>query len=291
MAMPKTFSFRNLFEPPVVQQQPVQQQQTTQQAPSSGSTQVDGAAAAQTKNDKSGDNDGGKQTSPLDPFSDFWDTGEAKPAESGNTQTGNQPNNQQQQIQNRDASPDFAKIAKNIDFSRVLNRDQVTKALGGDADSFMAVINSAVQAATAASMRAAHQMNTKSSKDTQASILSSLPSEFRKISLLDTKSSNEALNHPAARPLVDSVRVQMALKYPDATTEELQEKAEQYVSAVFGEVSKGATKSKSGKNATQSNTDGGQNFDVRNDQIQKQRAGEFNWDEYLSPPVEQNVEL
>lgn len=302
MAGPSRFSFKNLFEPavppPVVQVQQVPANNQQQPAQSTGSAQMDVAAQNQQQNNSRGENKGAaKETSPLDSFADFWDTG-TPDTSSGNTSTGTQqntqqqPSNQQQQIQNRDSSPDFAKIAKNIDFSRVLNRDQVTKALGGDADSFMAVINSAVQAATAASMRAAHQMNAKSGKDMQASILASLPSEFKKMSLLDTKSPNAALNHPAMRPIVDSVRMQMAVKYPDATTEELQEKAEAYVTTAFGEVAKGGTKKSKGQGDGSENTNtGNQNFDARNDQIQKQRTGEFNWDDYLSPPVEQNVEL
>lgn len=216
--------------------------------------------------------EGGAKVSPLDPFKDLWQPDKVE-GDGGNPDPAKNPA--------KPTSPDFIKIGKSIDFSRVLNKELVAKALAGDHDAFGQTINSAVQAAFAASGRLAHQLSQTAVAKMRDEMLAQLPSEFKKHSLSNTPLKHAALNHEAIKPLIDVTRQQFAQKYPNANTEELQQMTEDYLSAAFSEVYGGAgagnPKGGRGTNAQQPN------LDPNSKRIQDQATGEYDWtNEFLN---------
>jgi hypothetical protein len=211
---------------------------------------------------------GGKQgeqgASPLDEFKDIWQPNETKPegGEQGKPAGDGKPAKPQ--------GLNYGEIAKRIDFARLIPQELLTKATSGDAAAFAQVINSVSQATFAASMKMANDFAARSGKDLETRITGSLPEHFKKFSLSDSTPKNPTLSHPAVRPMVEAIKAQLAMKFPEATTADLNQKAEQYVGAMFTEIGKGNPQEKSEQQA-----------DPRKAMMQAQENGEFDWGSYF----------
>lgn len=255
--------FDKIFNPqPAAPAQPNQQVANatgTNQPPAqgSGSTQID---TAQQKQNEQGTQTDPSKNSPLDPYKDLWDPTPVEKDDKGNPVVKTDKTQQ---------SPDFVKHAKGLDFSKVINREQATKALGGDVDAFTAIINSVGQASFAASGRMSHTMAAKIAKDAVDAFKETLPAEFKKYSLQDTPLENSAMSHPAAKPMVEAIRRQISEKYPELSTAEATAKAKEYVSATFAAMSAGDKEEVS------------QTVDSATERTKKQQSGEYPWDDYL----------
>ena len=64
----------------------------------------------------------------------------------------------------------------------------------------------------------------------------SLPELFKRFSLGENLSNkNPVLKHPAAKPIIDALQIQLAQKYPDASAADLQRTAEEFITAFASE--------------------------------------------------------
>lgn len=246
------------------QQQPQQNNQQQQKQPpqnSSGSQMID--QTQQRKDGGEGNVD--QNTSPLEPYKDLWQDAPVEKDAQGNPVTKTPSND------NKVQGPDFAKIAKTLDFTRILNQELVAKALGGDQAAFGQVLNSVVQASVAASAKMSHQVATKLNKDSLESFKSTLPAEFKKFSVAGTPLKNEGMKHPAARPIVEAIRAQFSEKYPELSAEEATVKAEDYLQASFKHMFPVKDAESEAESGMSENTK----------RIATQSAGTFNWDEFI----------
>jgi hypothetical protein len=146
----------------------------------------------------------------------------------------------------------------------------MTKAMSGDATAFGQILDNVGRSAFAAASKMAEQISERSGAKFRDEITGSLPGEFRKYSLNNTAVKNPVLSNPAVKPLVEGVRLQLASKYPDATTEELQQKAEDYFLAIHKEL---GTSAEAEKLASQTES--------LKDQQKQQQDGTFDWDNYM----------
>lgn len=217
------------------------------------STQLEGAAANIEK-----------QATPLDGYKDLWQSEQSK--EQPGAQ-GNQPVPQNTPPANQ--PPAFLTAAKGLNFSRNIPQDLMAKAVSGDAAAFAQVLDHVGRQASAASFHYAERHFSQSGKTLREDISKSLPDQFRQFSLQNTSIKNPVLSKPGVKPVVEGIRMQLASKFPDATTEELQQKAEQYFLDLQTELGTHAEASKVADNA-----------ETQKHVQTAQANGEFDWDAY-----------
>lgn len=164
--------------------------------------------------------------SPLDAFKDIW-------------------NNDSTQQQNADpfANPLFqsdptkiVEAANQQDFLRNAPPELMQKALGGDAQSMMDIINHSTRQALALSLQLQTATTEQAGKRIGERFNQALPNKFKEYSVRNQRASNPALEHPAVKQMMESTRDRFAAKYPDKRPEEIQAMTEDYfaqVSAAF----------------------------------------------------------
>jgi len=135
-----------------------------------------------------------------------------------------------------DLTPD--KIQEQVgktNFAQNLNPEDIQKALGGDAQTFMNVLNQVAQNAFSASLQMSkgmveHGVNTGSER-----FNSTLDSRFRDLQIRNKNSENPALQHPIGQALLGSIKTQIANANPRMNAEEVHSKAEEMF-AEFGKL-------------------------------------------------------
>jgi hypothetical protein len=175
-----------------------------------------------------------KQQNPLDPFADLWEP----PKQEGEPGNGKPP-----QTQTPPKSPDYVAAAKKIDFSRLVPPELATKALGGDTTAFSQILNTIGQSGFAAAGKMTEGMIAKAIEKARAEIDSSLSGRFKELAVSNTRSKNPNMQHKAVRPMVEAIKSQMSLKFPDASPEEIQAKSEDYVAAMLAAANSGSSSS------------------------------------------------
>jgi hypothetical protein len=195
--------------------------------------------------------------SPLDDFSDLWDTG------------GNKGGPKKFSL-NVDPKA-ISEAAKKIDFRKVVSPELAAKALAGDAEAFTSIINTVGQAGFANSFIANSRFMEKNFQDFEAALLERIPNEIKRHNLSDTSfSDNPALNHKAAAPLLRAIQQQFAEKHPDATTAQLQEMSKKYFATFLQEVA-----GKSGDGTQDANSQDSQSRRGKKQPVQ------VDWDKYM----------
>lgn len=203
---------------PVQQQQPAVNDNSRQLEQNTG--QSTGEQTQQTQQTPAK-----KVAPPLDEFKTLWQDEPIDPA--------NPPKKKDDSFLGIDPTKIKEHVSK-MDFSKSIDPALVAKALGGDQAAFLQVIQQATSAAFTASISATHSLVERGLKTAQTRTFERLPSELRKHSLNDASfSDNPAMNHEAIRPLLQSIQQQMAEKYPDASTKELQGMAKRYLQGTF----------------------------------------------------------
>lgn len=121
--------------------------------------------------------------------------------------------------------------AKTFDFARTMDPEAVTKALQGDAASFGAVINSAVQAAFAQATTTSVNI-TKAALTEQAKQFETkyAPQMMRNAGIQDEVQAGISLaQDPAAAPIVNALTTQLSRKFPTATPAEIKTHVDNYM--------------------------------------------------------------
>lgn len=126
----------------------------------------------------------------------------------------------------------LAKAAQGINLSSVVPQELMQKALGGDAASFMEVINKSSQMTFMMAYQAAMQ-GVKPAMDARFDAFSKeMPSTFKQLSVDATLQGDPLLSNPAMQPVVSSVRAQILAKHPDATPQQIQQAISEYLKSV-----------------------------------------------------------
>jgi hypothetical protein len=212
--MPQQTPTNNLQQPP---------NQGTQQTPQ---TDANGLVPKQDMSQEDGK--GNKQESPMEKFGELWQP--PKPDESNKTP------------ENSGFSPEkMMEAAGKVDFSKVLNQEELQKISAGGPDAVTALVNAlnkTAQTVFGQSTVVAQKLADKAVADAREEMMAQLPSMVRKQTLNDNLfTQNPAFANPAVAPVIQALQTQLAEKYPKATTAELQTMAQEYLSGVAGIIS------------------------------------------------------
>lgn len=165
--------------------------------------------------------------SPLDAFTDFFTIKDNK---------GNQP-------ADPFATPFFnldpkklGEAVSKMDFTRTVNPELVTKVFSGNPQeagpALMEILNSVGRGAFAAAMQANTGMVERGFGNFRQRYDSVLEGRFRDFQVNSTQSSNPALKHPAAQPVLAAIKQMFASQNPNLPASEVQSKAEDYFLAM-----------------------------------------------------------
>ena len=128
----------------------------------------------------------------------------------------------------------FGETVSKMDFTRSLNPELVQKALGGDTQAFNSVLNSAFQSSFAASTQMIVGIMEQAFAKNNGRFSSTLDGKFKNFQLNSTAPTNKALNHPAAKPVLQALRQQIANSTAgkNLSATEINQKAEEYFLAM-----------------------------------------------------------
>jgi len=132
----------------------------------------------------------------------------------------------------------FGEAATKMNFAKAVNPELAQKALSGDANALMQVINSAAQSSFVASAQVLSGILEQAISKNNGRLNATLDSKFRNMQLGYTSPENPALKHPAAQPLVEAIKATIAAKNPQLSPSEVTKQAENY----FGVLSESFTK-------------------------------------------------
>lgn len=217
-----------IFNRPAQQQQQPQQQASQQQHGPQNQQQ-------QQQQQQNGNGSGGpatqqqkpanEQSNPLDSF---------LPLLTPSQQTQQMLQQQQQQM----SQPLFAgltpeKLQEQVsktNFASKIDPQLAQKALGGDPQAFMDVLNQVAQQSFLASAQFGHTLVEKGVSTGMDRFNSGLDSRFRQLQIRSKNSENPALQHPIGQAMLGTVKNQIAQAQPNLSAEEVHSKAEEMFS-------------------------------------------------------------
>lgn len=128
----------------------------------------------------------------------------------------------------------LSEAAKRIDFSRTIDPELAKKALAGDVGAFSQVLNSVAQASFANMSMVSSKIVENALKQLAPKLLNeSLPHSIRKFSVGDAiNSSNKIFSDPAVAPMLDMLKSQLQVKYPQASSKEISDIATKYMQSL-----------------------------------------------------------
>lgn len=161
-------------------------------------------------------------TSPLDAYSDMWNTDPTK------LQQQNQP------LFNVDQQKLYEAAARN-DFSKSLSPELLQKIQAGGTEATQAMLtamNQMTQRGYAESAFATTKIVEQALEKQRQAFEAKLPALIKSQNVSDNlKNQNPIFNHPAAAPMLESLKANIAVKYPNATAQEQQKMAEDYLTS------------------------------------------------------------
>lgn len=193
--------------------------------------------------------EGGTPASPMDNYAKLWET-------DPNAAKTNTP-----------AAPDpkkFLEVAKQTDFSKVLNPETMKKIAAGGDEAMAAMsesMNLMAQAVYAQSAHASMQMTQEAVKRAQADMLAQIPELVKRTNVSnDMLESNPILSHPSTAPIISALNKQFATKYPAATAAELKRMTNEYITnfakgILPNNTAEGGTQGKTSQGRVQENWD------------------------------------
>lgn len=172
--------------------------------------------------------------SPLDQYTDLWKT-------DANQTTTPAP------LFNVDQNKLLEAASKN-DFSKVLSPELVQKIQSGGADAMQAMLqamNQMSQNVYAQNAFATTKILEQALEKQAKAFEEKLPSIIKSQNVSDNlRNENPIFKHPAAATMLDSLKAQVAIKYPDATAQEQMKMAQDYLIS-FAQVASPAAATKS----------------------------------------------
>src|SRR6187399_335298 len=188
---------------------------------------VPGAAPGTTgsvaANDRGIPKNNDKQALTIDQFNDLWkdpELGEGKSRQSDPSQY---------RYPKLDANKIGAAV-REMNFTSTIDPASVAKALNGDAEAFMQVLNGVAQEAFKTSFNASYSSQERILGGYDQSVNARIPKvvgsmESRQL----LQGRNRGVEHPAISPLVETTRQRFQERYPDATPQEIATAADSYL--------------------------------------------------------------
>lgn len=218
------FSMFRAQQPQQQGQDPNQQTQGQQPIPkgqAQGSSPMLENMKGQDPNSQKSGEDQNTPANELDPFKELWNNG-AKDDKGGKPQPF--------------LPYDKAKLkesAKTLNFAKDIPQELLGKALAGDQQAFLSILNQVSQASFASALDASLTMAERGFSSAESRFMERVPSEIKRHSVSDaTFSENPRLNHPAVKPVFEGLMAQFQGKYPDASSSEIRKMATDYMKAM-----------------------------------------------------------
>lgn len=119
---------------------------------------------------------------------------------------------------------DISKAAQSVDFTKSIDPALMQKALSGDVQSLVAMMNSVAQNSLAYSVQLNSNLANQAVNKGVQTFETSMSSRVRDISSSEAVygGDNQALSNPAIRPIVETMRTQFLAANPNASTKEVQ---------------------------------------------------------------------
>jgi hypothetical protein len=116
-----------------------------------------------------------------------------------------------------------------MDFTSSIAPETIAKALSGDANAFAAALNQAVQTAVVGMTLNQGQLINQAVTANNARITDAIPSHIKQAQLRESDNSNPVFDHPAAQPLVQSLKQMALAKDPSASAAEINKTVSDYL--------------------------------------------------------------
>jgi len=149
---------------------------------------------------------------------------------------------------------DSAKIlesARQLDFTKGMNPELLSKAGKGDVEALATIINTATQNAYAqGAMATAGIVQSAMTLQEQNFNSKVMPDILRRHAISTTVGESSLASNPAAAPLLSTIEQQLTTKYPTASPAEIKKHAETYLSGLAVEIVRGNGGTVVGKEAT-----------------------------------------
>lgn len=120
----------------------------------------------------------------------------------------------------------------NLDVSSFVNKEDVAAAMGGDADAFMKVLNTAVQIGAMSSHQASVNLTKQGVELSTSKLQQELPNKFKDFSLNSALNQDPVLSSPDLQPIVTKVKDAILKQYPKATEGDIKQGVLAYLSNV-----------------------------------------------------------
>jgi hypothetical protein len=195
-----------------------------------------------------------KQGSQLDAFTDLF---KVEPVDPNNPE----PVNPMDQPLLAFDPAKLKEAAGKMNFAAGIDAETMQKAMQ-DPAVFMQVINQVAQNGFAGAISTVAPMVEQTIRKNNERVESALPERVRNVQISQTGPKNPALSHPAAKPIVDGMKYQIAAKNPHLSPEKVAELAESYFINLSTELQAGSPQNQQ--------------------QQQKQKAGEADWTSFLN---------
>lgn len=187
---------------------------------------------------------------PLDEFSKLWEP-PAAPKE------GQKPDMTKFSRPKLDPAK-FNEGVSKMSFTRGLDPALVTKALSGDAEAFMTVLEGVGREAFSNSFQAAERYQGQLLDNYDRTVSARIPKEIgRQETRQLLVQSNKGLEHPSVLPLISQVQKQFEGLYPDASPAELKEAATRYLKEVATLITTSQSESDNGNTPGRENSQRG----------------------------------
>lgn len=164
-----------------------------------------------------------KDSSPMDSFTDLFKIDDKK-----------QPPKDllREPLLNLDPKTLAAAVNK-MDFAKGLNPDVLAKAFpGGDPASIQALLNGVSRSVYMMAFQGFTKLTESAIGTNNSRFETVLGDRFRNFQVNAKQSTNKALQHPAAKPVVSALKSMIATQKPDLSADEVQQQAEDYFLAM-----------------------------------------------------------
>lgn len=170
-----------------------------------------------------GDGKPKKDSSPLDAFKDMFTIDPKKP-------TPKDP--MKEPLLNLDPKT-LAEAVNKMDFAKGLNPDVLAKAFpGGDPAAISQLLNGVSRSVYMMAFQGFTKLTESAIGTNNARFETVLGDRFRNFQVNTSQSTNKALQHPAAKPVVSALKTMIASQNPDLSADDVQKQAEDYFLAM-----------------------------------------------------------
>lgn len=119
-----------------------------------------------------------------------------------------------------------------LDFLAGVPQDKIQSALGGDVSAFAEVLNSAVRQAVAGVTISNGQVLNQALLENNSRLTSTLPTQIKKVQLMEEDGSNPIFEHEAVQPLVNSLKQMAFARNPNASPADIKKEISGYLTGL-----------------------------------------------------------